>query len=616
MVKGSLKYSIILPKKQRFMKDVFTILMLLMLIYGFTSPSRNGEDVSVLEEELLIGLSIGERNGNYIGISDGSDQFPFSELETGCKKDTINFPEINTTDSSPEEDDLGYYIISFPSEQGMESIGGSLGRTIVYDCIRGELSISFEYHPNPPLIPLETKEIYCPAIPTFEKIIVSDDDGYGEEEYFITTKVRDGCGVEYLKTTNYYNYVDADLTGTSSFRYKVFTVQQRIIQYDNEKPRFTHVPAELTIDCSDFHNEQLIGQATATDDCSELSITYTDSDYLDCNNNQPSTIIRTWKATDACGNMATAQTIINVLPDNNQPIDCEAVTLNEGYNNRLYIDNILAPNAIIKVFKESDYGHLQLVWSCTASCLPTESIVGLSDGDYRVDIRFFDDYWRPICQTIKRTRLGDGGNHEEEEEEEPNHGNTTTICNNIDITSTNKYITISGMGDNAADVKVFDANWNPVFTCLNGDCQNPIQIDNLSSGKYFILFKLYQRGAYNSYTLVCDELVEVEVGGNTIAPLIAAAEEKQLPQLQDFQIAPNPANDYLHLGLKKYRGEAVQIRMYNQLGNPVMERAIENVQNDLEYISLKELDNGLYFIRVEHPKYRAVTKRVVVARMY
>lgn len=582
------------------MKNAFIVLCLLVILPDIGLTNWSGESVDVLIRMVMIG----RRSSTTIVTS-------FEEYEKIC----------NTTNvSTIEEDILGYTSIdTIAIEDNIKYLKiQSSNCKFIYNCADGSISETCsEYNIETPVFKF-VSIIPCSETPFFESTLAQDLEG-NLYEVFEELEViyHDNCTVEYKKTSGVSDilFSISNDSGSNFFSYNIFEIQESIFQIDNEKPRFTHVPAELTINCSDY-NDQTIGQATATDDCSELSITYTDSDYLDCNNNHPSTIIRTWKATDDCGNMATAQTIINVLPDNNQPIDCEAVTLNEGYNNRLYIDNILAPNAIIKVFKESDYGHLQLVWSCTASCLPTESIVGLSDGDYRVDIRFFDDYWRPICQTIKRTRLGDGGNHEEEEEEEPNHGNTTTICNNIDITSTNKYITISGMGDNAADVKVFDANWNPVFTCLNGDCQNPIQIDNVSPGKYFILFKLYQRGAYNSYTLVCDELVEVEVGGNTIAPLIAAAEEKQLPQLQDFQIAPNPANDYLHLGLKKYRGEAVQIRMYNQLGNPVMERAIENVQNDLEYISLKDFDNGVYFIRVEHPKYRAVTKRVVVARMY
>ncbi|MDX1478598.1 MAG: hypothetical protein R3301_12885, partial [Saprospiraceae bacterium] len=92
---------------------------------------------------------------------------------------------------------------------------------------------------------------------------------------------------------------------------------QTITLIDTIAPTFT-TPADVTISCEDDPgNLQLTGDVTdAADNCSaSVTTTFTDSPTLGCNGT--GTILRTWSATDDCGNVSTGVqtiTIEDVVP--------------------------------------------------------------------------------------------------------------------------------------------------------------------------------------------------------------------------------------------------------------------------------------------------------------
>jgi uncharacterized repeat protein (TIGR01451 family) len=103
---------------------------------------------------------------------------------------------------------------------------------------------------------------------------------------------------------------------------------QTIEVQDNTVPDFTSVPADVTIECSDDIPDD---EATADDDCGTATVTSNDVIIpTDCESEY--TIIRTFTATDECGNSDTAEQIITV-EDNTAPelsdlpedlvLDCE-----------------------------------------------------------------------------------------------------------------------------------------------------------------------------------------------------------------------------------------------------------------------------------------------------
>jgi hypothetical protein len=82
----------------------------------------------------------------------------------------------------------------------------------------------------------------------------------------------------------------------------ISTQNQTVIVKDITKPKIK-APNDKTVTCGNNTAPAVMGMATATDNCSVPVITYTDVN----SNNQ---IVRTWKATDAAGNISTAvQTI-------------------------------------------------------------------------------------------------------------------------------------------------------------------------------------------------------------------------------------------------------------------------------------------------------------------
>ncbi|NNE55124.1 MAG: hypothetical protein HKN32_03820, partial [Flavobacteriales bacterium] len=80
---------------------------------------------------------------------------------------------------------------------------------------------------------------------------------------------------------------------------------QSIFISDDEPPVFDEFPIQIWVECDELESVMV----TATDDCSEVTITYED---LLFSGGCLGTLERTWIATDACGNQATALQFIAI----------------------------------------------------------------------------------------------------------------------------------------------------------------------------------------------------------------------------------------------------------------------------------------------------------------
>ncbi len=113
-------------------------------------------------------------------------------------------------------------------------------------------------------------------------------------------------------------WIATDACGNSS------TCTQIIHVVDTTPPEIT-CPADVTIECSDSLDPADTGQATATDNCdADPVITYSDdtSGLTGCDGT--GTIVRTWTATDGCGNSASCAQIITLVDTTPPTIDCPA----------------------------------------------------------------------------------------------------------------------------------------------------------------------------------------------------------------------------------------------------------------------------------------------------
>jgi large repetitive protein len=103
-----------------------------------------------------------------------------------------------------------------------------------------------------------------------------------------------------------------DAAGNSTSQDQIITVE------DNTKPVIT-IPSNISITCYDSQHPDNTGWATATDNCSDVTITYSDSTgnaSVSCAENY--TIYRTWIATDECGNQTISATLQEISVRDNQ----------------------------------------------------------------------------------------------------------------------------------------------------------------------------------------------------------------------------------------------------------------------------------------------------------
>ncbi|MGJ8593827.1 MAG: HYR-like domain-containing protein [Aquaticitalea sp.] len=144
----------------------------------------------------------------------------------------------------------------------------------------------------------ETSTIECPAAPEFAQATASDLCSEVTLTYNDVTTPGD-CEGEYSITRT---WTATDDCGNSS------TATQTINIEDNTAPVIDALPVVSTIDCPAIPE---FTQATASDDCSEVTLTYRDlRDPTKCAGRY--SITRTWTATDACGNSSTATQTIRV----------------------------------------------------------------------------------------------------------------------------------------------------------------------------------------------------------------------------------------------------------------------------------------------------------------
>jgi hypothetical protein len=123
-----------------------------------------------------------------------------------------------------------------------------------------------------------------------------------------TVTLLEGCPGEYVITL-----VVNDGIADSEPNGIVITV------VDTTPPDIT-CPPDLTLECPADTSVAANGSATATDNCSEATITHSDASVSACGNT--GTITRTWTATDVTGNSSTCVQTITVLDTTPPVITC------------------------------------------------------------------------------------------------------------------------------------------------------------------------------------------------------------------------------------------------------------------------------------------------------
>ncbi|MFK7809104.1 MAG: T9SS type A sorting domain-containing protein, partial [Saprospiraceae bacterium] len=70
------------------------------------------------------------------------------------------------------------------------------------------------------------------------------------------------------------------------------------------------------------------------------------------------------------------------------------------------------------------------------------------------------------------------------------------------ITTGANSITIGGYSEPIAIIQIFDSSWQLAFSCMGDECTNPLTVDGLADGTYYVKVNLFD----NSWQRACEEV--------------------------------------------------------------------------------------------------------------
>ncbi|WP_431137448.1 hypothetical protein, partial [Psychroserpens mesophilus] len=221
-----------------------------------------------------------------------------------------------------------------------------------------------------------------------------DNKPLGPTEAEIAALFSDNCGTVTVTKSLGTEKGNDDCKWLSSFEY---TIQDDCgnfadpiyIEYmggDSENPVLSGVPADTEVSCIDLLPTP--ANVTATDNCTDnIQVVYTENDDnlgLACEGGE---VIRTWTATDLCGNTTSASQTIVVLPApmaEFEPVSPETISCEEAFS--FEADNLLYSNGISK-------SACSIQGSVPGTVTPNFTICG---GTITVNWTYSDDCGRTI----------------------------------------------------------------------------------------------------------------------------------------------------------------------------------------------------------------------------
>ena len=85
-------------------------------------------------------------------------------------------------------------------------------------------------------------------------------------------------------------------------------------------------------------------------------------------------------------------------------------------------------------------------------------------------------------------------------------------------------------------------------------------------------------------------------------------------QPENYTLSPNPASDVLDIDLSDIQGKAVELTLVSTLGKIIRSEKIESVDKTHHKMSLENIGNGQYFIKIQAADKRMVIKKLVVIK--
>jgi HYR domain/Secretion system C-terminal sorting domain/SprB repeat len=279
-----------------------------------------------------------------------------------------------------------------------------------------------------------------------------------------------------------------------------------------------------------------------------------------------------YTATDSCGNSQNCcfKVTVNASPIG---LPCDNITVDNS-ENTISIGGISSPNAGIQVFLLPSYTR---VFACFGgNCGTSMNVPNLTAGSYIVRVDLYQMNWKSICSKDMPVII---------------KGIPTILpCDSITVKGGAQNITISNMPNKIVTVQVFKkTNFEKAFQCFDNCTLPTINISNLMAAEYYVILDIYEKLSGGGWSYLCQRRESVTVSTNFKNP-------KESIKAVTLSLYPNPANDIVNIDGSAFKGRAVTIEIFNQLGMVVKTLKIQEANDFPISVPLDGIADGFYAI--------------------
>ncbi|SFZ91470.1 gliding motility-associated C-terminal domain-containing protein [Flaviramulus basaltis] len=334
--------------------------------YNVTDLCESGLDIATFTVEGADALVISDVQNLTVNACDYSDQ---AALNTAFESWIAGFTvsggvtpngQFAATYTAPALCDGGATVVTY---------------NVTDLCESGQDTATFTVIPPTPIVfdqqnlPIDVIDIECNEVPEAEVLTASTSCG-NVNVIYAEIRINGKCPSYYeLKRT----WTAIDECGLKAIHTQSITVQ-------DTTPPVLDLPVNLTAQCSDDLSPIIFGTATATDNCDSSPIVAFNDVRTDGACSGTYTITRTWTATDACGNIATANQIISTsdttAPDFDQTtlpedivVECNAIPTAEILTATDNCGNAVVTVEDVRTDGNCDYNYtIKRTYTATDDC--------------------------------------------------------------------------------------------------------------------------------------------------------------------------------------------------------------------------------------------------------
>jgi len=492
-----------------------------------------------------------------------------------------------------------------------------------------------------------------PAV-NLASVTASDNCGGATKTYVGDATTNQTCANRRTVTRT---YRATDSVGNSS------TCAQIITVFDDVKPNFTSVPANVLVQCNSI---PAVGTATATDGCGgSVTVVYNGQSVTNVLCTDKYTLVRQWTATDACGNTKTATQSITVT-DTQKPnftttpanvtVQCDAIP---AVATPTATDNCDTAVAVTYNGQTQTNGAcanaytLTRTWTAADNCgntktvtqritvvdtgkpaftaFPANTSIACHENPPAVGSPTASD---GCSSNVTITYLGQGstsgncpGNYQLKRTWRATDacGNSTVATQTIQVTDTDEpeFVSIP------ADVTIQCGQSLPplVLPTASDACGYAFvtYLGQVASGSGcaadYTVTRNWEAEDLCGNTASVSQVITVqgnnnaeEEGAENRAPATLNSKFKiQNSKFKSLNVQPNPTTDRVWIDLSDFVGEAVTVSIFSDLGQLIWERSIPAVEEQKLPVSLREIGaaSGIYTVGVRGSG-GVVAKRVVL----